>query len=105
VEVISDVWGKLMRIYAGIDNNIRVFQIEREIEEVAQKGRSIQEYVVDLQRLWVEYGHFSPPESCMGPNCKKGVRDVRKRTMYFLRHLDSTLDQRSAVLLTQSKIP
>jgi hypothetical protein len=26
IEVVSDVWGKLMRIYAGIDNNMRVFQ-------------------------------------------------------------------------------
>jgi hypothetical protein len=34
IEVVSDVWGKLMRIYAGIDNNMRVFQIEREIEKV-----------------------------------------------------------------------
>jgi hypothetical protein len=41
----------------------------------------------------------------MDPNCKKGVRDVQKRTMHFLRHPDSTFDQRSAVLLAQSKIP
>jgi hypothetical protein len=51
IEVVSDVWGKLMRIYAGIDNNMKVFQIEREIEEVAQKGRSVQEYAASLQRL------------------------------------------------------
>ena len=31
IEAVSDVWGNLMRIYAGIDNNMRVFQIEREI--------------------------------------------------------------------------
>ena len=35
IEAVSDVWRKLMRIYAGIDNTMRVFQIEREIEEVA----------------------------------------------------------------------
>jgi hypothetical protein len=105
IKTVSDVWGKLMRIYAGIDNNMKVFQIEREIEEVAQKGRSVQEYAADLQRLWAEYDHFSPPESCMDPNCKKGVRDVQKRTTHFLRHLDSIFDQRSAVLLAQSKIP
>jgi hypothetical protein len=38
-----------MRIYAGIDNNMKVFQINKEIEEVAQKGRSVQEYAADLQ--------------------------------------------------------
>jgi hypothetical protein len=37
IEAVSDVWGKLMRIYVGIDNNMKVFQIKREIEEVAQK--------------------------------------------------------------------
>jgi Zinc knuckle len=40
----------------------------------------------------------------MDSNCKKGVRDVQKSTMHFLRHLDSTFDQRSVVLLAQSKI-
>jgi hypothetical protein len=35
-EALSDIWGKLIRIYPGIDNNMRVFRIEREIEEVAQ---------------------------------------------------------------------
>jgi Zinc knuckle/Retrotransposon gag protein len=105
IEAVSDVWGKLMRIYAEIDNNMKVFQIEKKIEEVTQKGRSVQEYAVNLQRLWAEYDHFSPPESCMDPNCKKGVRDVQKRTLHFLRHLDSTFDQKSAMLLAQSKIP
>jgi hypothetical protein len=104
IDVVRDVWGKLMKIYAGIDNNMKVFQIEREIEEVAQKGRSIQEYVANLQRLWAEYDHFSPPESCMDPNCKKSVRDVQKRTIHFLRYLDSTFDQRSVVILAQSNI-
>jgi hypothetical protein len=67
IKAISDVWGKMMRIYEGIDNNMRVFQIEREIEEVAQKGRLIQEYAANLQLMWAEYDHFSP-RSCMNPN-------------------------------------
>jgi hypothetical protein len=33
--------GKLMMIFAGINNNMRVFQIKREIEEIIHKGRSI----------------------------------------------------------------
>ena len=105
IEAVSDVWGKLMRIYAGIDNTMRVFQIEREIEEVAQRGRSIQEYAADLERLWADYDHFSPTETCMDPNCKKGNRDIQRRTMHFLRHLDPAFEQRSAVLLATSKIP
>jgi hypothetical protein len=105
IEAVSDVWWKLMSIYVGIDNNMKVFQIEREIKEVAQKGRSVQEYAINLQRLWVEYDHFSPPEFCMDPNYKKGEIDVQKRTIHFLRHLDSTFDQKSALLLAQSKIP
>jgi hypothetical protein len=30
-----------MRIYVGIDNNMRVFQIERKIDEVAWKGKLV----------------------------------------------------------------
>jgi hypothetical protein len=41
----------------------------------------------------------------MDPNCKKGVREAQKRTMHFLKHIYLTFDQRSAVLLVQSKIP
>jgi hypothetical protein len=48
-EAISDIWGKLMMIYARINNNMKVFQIERKIKEVAQKCRSVQEYAADLQ--------------------------------------------------------
>jgi hypothetical protein len=41
----------------------------------------------------------------MDPNCKKGVRDVLKRTIHFLRQLDLEFEQRSVILLGQSKIP
>jgi hypothetical protein len=40
----------------------------------------------------------------MDLNYKKDVKDAQKRTMHFLKHLDSTFDQRSVVLLAQSKI-
>jgi hypothetical protein len=30
----KDVWKKLKRTYDGVENNLRVFQIEREIEAI-----------------------------------------------------------------------
>jgi hypothetical protein len=55
--------------------------------------------------MWAEYDHFSPLGCFMDPNCKKGVRDVPKRTIHFLRQLDLEFEQRSVILLGQSKIP
>mgnify|MGYP000532975194 CR=1 FL=1 len=40
---------------------MRVFQIEQEIDVVWQGDRKIQEYAIELERLWVEYDHFSLP--------------------------------------------
>jgi hypothetical protein len=37
----KDVWEKLKRTYDGVRNNLRVFQIEREIEAIVQGDRSI----------------------------------------------------------------
>jgi hypothetical protein len=34
--------------YVGINNNMRVFQIERKIKDVAQKVRSVQKYTANL---------------------------------------------------------
>ncbi|XP_078172918.1 uncharacterized protein LOC144566765 [Carex rostrata] len=105
IEAVSDVWGKLQRIYAGADNNLRVFQIAREIEVVAQRERSIQEYAVELERLWANYDYFSPPTCCKDPECKKGDDRVQRRTMHFMRGLNPAFEPRCAVLLAQSKIP
>lgn len=60
IQRVRDIWAKLRRTYAGAENNIRVFQIEREIDAVVQGDRSIQEYAIDLERLWADYDHFSP---------------------------------------------
>jgi hypothetical protein len=51
IQNVNDIWAKLRRIYAGAKNNMRVFQIEREIEVVIQEDKSIQEYGTDLERL------------------------------------------------------
>jgi hypothetical protein len=34
IQSVKDIWAKLKRIYAGAENNMRVFQIEHEIEAV-----------------------------------------------------------------------
>jgi hypothetical protein len=49
IQSVKDIWTKLKRIYAGAENNMRVFQIEREIEAIVQRNRSIQEYATDLE--------------------------------------------------------
>jgi Zinc knuckle len=95
----------LKRIYAGAENNMRVFQIEREIEAVVQGDRSIQEYATDLERLWADYDYFLPIACCKDPECKKGERDVQRRTMHFLRRLNPAFEQRNVMLLAQARIP
>ena len=38
---------------------MRVFQIEQEIDVVWQGDRMIQEYDIEVERLWADYDHFS----------------------------------------------
>jgi hypothetical protein len=35
-----------------------------------QGDRSIQEYATDLERLWVDFDHFSPAACWKDPECK-----------------------------------
>lgn len=62
----------MRRAYAGVENNMRVFQIKREIDVVVQGDMTIQEYAIDIERLWADYDHFSPRTSCKDPECKSG---------------------------------
>ncbi|KAJ4737614.1 Transposon Ty1-H Gag-Pol polyprotein [Rhynchospora pubera] len=105
IQNVKDMWMKLKRIYAGTENNMRVFQIEREIEAVVQGDRSIQEYATDLERLWADYDYFSPMACCKDPECRRGERDAQRRTMHFLRRLNPAFEHRTAVLLAQTRIP
>jgi hypothetical protein len=94
----------LKRIYTSAENNMRVFQIEREIETIVQGERSIQEYATDLEQLGADYDYFSPITCCKSPECKRGERDVQRRTLHFLRRLNPAFEQRSVVLLAHAKI-
>jgi Retrotransposon gag protein len=105
IDRVKDVWEKLKKTYDGVGNNLRVFQIEREIEAIVQGDRSIQEYVTDLERLRADYDHFSPAVCCKDPECKRGARDTQRRTMHFMRGLNQTFEPMCAVLLAQPKIP
>jgi hypothetical protein len=49
IQSVKDIWAKLKGIYAGAENNMRVFQIECGIEAVVQGDRSIQKYTTDLE--------------------------------------------------------
>jgi acetolactate synthase regulatory subunit len=71
IQSVKDIWAKLKKIYAGAENNMRVFQIEREIEAVVQGDRSIQEYVTDLERLWADYDYFSSIACCKDPDWRR----------------------------------
>ena len=52
IRKVEDIWAKLKRTYAGAENHMRVFQIQRDIEAVVQGDRSIQEYSMELEQLW-----------------------------------------------------
>ncbi|KAF9661127.1 hypothetical protein SADUNF_Sadunf19G0035400 [Salix dunnii] len=71
IEKVKDVWEKLRRTYDWVGNNLRVFQIKREIYAAVQGDRTVQEYSIELERLWLEHDHFSPRASCKDPECKK----------------------------------
>jgi hypothetical protein len=79
IDRVKDVWEKLKRTYDGVGNNLRVFQIEREIEAIVQEDRLIQEYATDLERLWADYDHYAPAACCKDPECKRGTRDTQRR--------------------------
>jgi hypothetical protein len=49
--MVRDIYTKLKRTYAGTENHMRVFQIQREIDIVVHGDRSIQEYVIYLERM------------------------------------------------------
>lgn len=105
IEKVKDVWEKLRRTYDGVGNNLRVFQIKREIYAAVQGDRTVQEYSIELERLWLEHDHFSPRASCKDPECKEREALVQERTMLFLQGLAPVFEQRTAMLLAQTKIP
>ncbi|KAJ9550922.1 hypothetical protein OSB04_014967 [Centaurea solstitialis] len=105
ISSVLDIWKKLKMTYAGEGNNMRVFQIEQEIDAVFQGDRTVQEYAIELEWLWTDYDHFSPVISCKDPECKGREVSGQRRTMQFLKHLNPTFDQRRAVILAQEKIP
>jgi hypothetical protein len=51
IQSVKAIWAKLKMIYAGAENNMRVFQIDREIKVVVQGNRSMQKYTIGLKRL------------------------------------------------------
>jgi hypothetical protein len=67
IQSVKDIWAKLKMIYVGTDNNMRVFQIKREIEAVVQGDRSIQEYIIDREQLLVDYNYFPSIAYCKDP--------------------------------------
>jgi hypothetical protein len=102
IRMVRDIWTKLKRIYAGTENHMRVFQIQREIDTHGDK--SIQEYVIYLEWMWPDLDYFSLMSSCSDPECKKVKIFAQRRTINFLGGLSPAFDQRISVLLTQTTI-
>lgn len=105
IQSVKDIWTKLQRIYGWERNNMRVFQIYQEIDSVFQGDRTIQEYAIELESLWIDYDHFSPMTVCKDPKCKSREVFAQRRTMQFLKHLNPAFYQMRADLLAQTKIP
>ena len=53
IQNVKDIWEKLQETYARRDN-MRVFQIEQTIDAIWQGYRTIQEYAIELERLWFD---------------------------------------------------
>ena len=103
--LVRDIWAKLKRTYGGAENHMRVFQIQQEINSVVQGNMTIQEYSLELAKLWGELDYFSQVSSCGDPNCKQKEFLMQMRTMHFLGHLNSAFHQRRSVLLAQKEVP
>ena len=65
----------------------------------------IQEYAIELERLWAKYDHFSPMTMWNDPQYKSKEIFAQRRTMHFLKHLNRLFDQRRAVLVAKAEIP
>ena len=81
IRLVIDIWVKLKRTYGRAENHMRVFQIQQEIEAVVHGDRSIQDYSLDLEKLWAELDHFSQVSCCIDPSCKSRELLTQMRTM------------------------
>ena len=52
IRLVKDIWAKLKRTYGGTENHMRVFQIQQEVLAVVQGDKSIQDYSLNLEKLW-----------------------------------------------------
>ncbi|XP_078175183.1 uncharacterized protein LOC144568686 [Carex rostrata] len=55
---VQDVWEKLRTTYDGVGKNLWVYQIKRKITAMVQEEKTVQEYAIELDRLWLDLGHF-----------------------------------------------
>ena len=105
MEDVRCVWEKLRKTYDGVGNNLRVYQVKGEIAACVQGERTVQEYAIELERLWLDHDHCTRTLCCPDPACRKTEACMQDRTMGFLRGLAPAFEQRTAMLLAQPKIP
>ncbi|XP_078179814.1 uncharacterized protein LOC144573908 [Carex rostrata] len=105
MEKVKDVWKKLKRTCDGVGNIMRVYQIKGEISYVVQGEKTVQEYAIELERLWLEHDHFKVQPCCPHPTCSEKEASMEDRTMLFLKHLAPAFEQRVAMLLSGNRIP
>ena len=105
LEKVQDVWDKLKRTYDGVGNIMRVYQIKGEISDVVQGAKTVQEYAIELERLWLEHDHYRVRPCCSHPTCSEREASMEDRTMLFLKHLAPAFEQRVAMLLSGNMIP
>ena len=65
----------------------------------------IQEYDIEVERLWADYDHFLPVTMWNDPHCKSREVSTQRRTMHFLKHVNLSFDQRRAILLAKPANP
>ncbi|XP_047312938.1 uncharacterized protein LOC124916252 [Impatiens glandulifera] len=105
MEDVRCVWEKLKKTYDGVGNNLRVYQVQVEIAACVQGERTVQEYAIELERLWLDHDYCTRTLCCTDPAYRKTEACMQDRTMGFLRGLAPTFEQRTAMLLAQPKIP
>ena len=107
-DTAQEAWQKLKTRYAE-PNEVRVFQLEQELNAITQGTSSVTEYFTKLSCIWEELGNYQPVPSCTcGAPCKcklsdkfEKMQEIRKVYKFLMNLNDSYELVRGSVILRE----
>ncbi|XP_015165040.1 uncharacterized protein [Solanum tuberosum] len=99
------VWEDLEERFNKI-NRVRVFQLHREITNLAQGTHSVSVYYSKLKELWDEYNTMISTPKCDCPKSKEYADHLQEqRLLQFLNGLNDSYDQTRRQILMKTVAP